>query len=297
VTDPTASRRALGAALLATLFLSFGPIFVRKAGIGGLAFAVHRLWLASAVYIVVLALRGRRLTFATLRASAPGGVMFAFNVATFFVGVRRTSVANATIIGALQPVALLMIVNRLFGERPGRRDALWTAVAIAGVALVVFGSSTARTGDALGDFLAFIAMLGYVGYFVASKQARRTLDTVEYQAALSVVATIALVPVAVVSGERLAPPDASTWIWIAAMVALPGTGHLLTNYALAHIRLSTVSVLTLFNPVGAALLAWLLLDQRLVAWQLIGIAVVMIGLGSMVTAAHKGVIPLGARAG
>jgi drug/metabolite transporter (DMT)-like permease len=81
------------------------------------------------------------------------------------------------------------------------------------------------------------------------------------------------------------------------MVALPGTGHLLTNYALAHIRLSTVSVLTLFNPVGAALLAWLLLDQRLVAWQLIGIAVVMIGLGSMVTASHKGVIPLGARAG
>jgi hypothetical protein len=40
---------------------------------------------------------------------------------------------------------------------------------------------------------------------------------------------------------------------------------LLVNYALAHVPLVVPSVMNLFVPAGATLLAWLLVDERLVA--------------------------------
>jgi drug/metabolite transporter (DMT)-like permease len=267
-----------------------GPIFVRKAGFSGLAFAFNRMWLATSIYLVIGVVRGTPITWTAIRTSLVGGLTFAFNIATFFVAVKRTSVANATIIGALQPVALLMVVNRLFGERPGRQDIVWTAVSIAGVAIVVMGSGTAKTGNPSGDALAFVAMLGYAAYFAASKRARQTLSAFEYQAAFSLVATVALVPLIVVHGDRLSAPHATSWLWVVAMVALPGTGHLLLNYAHEYVRLSLLGLLTLLNPVVSTLLAWLLLDERLVLVQIAGMAVVIGALGVMVTDSSRAVL-------
>jgi drug/metabolite transporter (DMT)-like permease len=276
-------RLALGAAVLSVALQSMGPIFIRKGGFDGLTFAFHRMWVAALVYAVIASARGRHIRWATIRASALGGVLFAFNVAIFFMAVERTSIANATVIGALQPVAILMVVNRLFGEPPAARDVGWTLVSIAGVGIVVFGSGAADTGSLDGDVLALVAMLGYAGYFIASKRARTTLGAFEYQAALSVVAAATLTPVVLLSGQQIAAPRASSWLWVAAMVALPGTGHMLTNYAHAFLRLSVISVMTLLVPVSATLLAWALLGERVVIMQGIGMVVVVAALSIMVT--------------
>lgn len=285
-------RVALIAAVVSILLQSMGPIFVRKAELPGITFAFYRMVLAAAVYAVASVLVRRPVTVRAIRVSAPGGLFFAFNIATFFVAVQRTSVANATIIGALQPVALLMVVNRLFGERPSTRDVVWTTVSIAGVAIVVLGSSSADTGDPIGDLLAFAAMLGYAAYYVASKRARETLGTIEYQSSLSIVAMAVLLPFAFASGSDMSLPAAS-WVWLAAMVALPGSGHLLTNYAHPYVRLSIMSVLTLLAPVGSTLLAWAVLDERLVPVQLVGMTITIAALAVMVRAPNR--VPAPAR--
>jgi drug/metabolite transporter (DMT)-like permease len=275
------ARIAIGAAVLSIALQSLGPIFVRKSELKGLAFAFHRMWLAAAVYALIAALRGRPVSRRAIRLSAAGGLFFAFNIATFFIAVNRTSVANATVIGALQPIVLLMVVNRMFGERPTRRDVVWTFVSIGGVLVVVLGSSSARTGDPVGDLLAVVAMVGFAGYLVASKRARTTLGAFEYQSALSVVAALALVPVILLSGE-LDWPGASSWPWIAAMVTLPGSGHLLMNYAHGHVRLSLLGVVTVLAPAFSTVLAWALLDESLVLVQVAGIAVAVFALAILV---------------
>jgi drug/metabolite transporter (DMT)-like permease len=288
---PTQNQRAaqiaLGAAVLSIALQSFGPIFVRKAGMPGMTFAFHRMWMAAAVYALIAQLRGHRVTVRAMRISAPGGLFFAFNIAAFFMAVQRTSVANATVIGALQPVALLFVVNRLFGERPTSREVFWTAVSIVGAAIVVFGSTTADTGDPLGDVLALVAMLGFAGYYVASKQARATLGAFEYQSALSVVAALALLPAALISRTDLSAPEATSWMWIALMVAIPGTGHLLMNHAHAYVRMSMLSVLTLLSPALSALLAWALLSERLVAAQVLGMVVTVGAVALMARSAES----------
>jgi drug/metabolite transporter (DMT)-like permease len=280
-----AHRVALVAAVASIVLQSLGPIFVRKSTMEGLTFAFNRMWVAAAVYAVIAAARSRPPTLQAIRVAAPGGLCFAFNIGLFFVAVMRTSVANATVIGALQPVALLMVVNRMFGERPTAREVVWTFASIAGVLLVVLGSSSADTGDPLGDLLAVGAMLGFAAYFVASKQARTTMGAFEYQSALSIVAAVALVPVVALTG-KLELPDSHSWPWIVAMVALPGTGHLLTNYAHAYVRLSLMGVITVLAPATSALLAWVLLDERLVVVQLVGITVAVVALALMMRSAR-----------
>jgi drug/metabolite transporter (DMT)-like permease len=267
---------------------SFGPIIVRKSQMAGLAVGFNRCWMGALFTIALLYLKGERISWRMIRYSAPGGLTFALNIATFFVAVKRTSVANASVIASMQPLVLMLVVNRVFNERPRAAHWVYSAAAMAGVVLVVRGSTNAKTGDASGDFLAFIAMLLFVAYFLASKKARVTLTTFEYQTGLLIVATVAMLPIVLVSGSSVRVERGTDWFWLAMMVLLPGTGHLLTNYAFAHVPLVVPSVMNLFVPVGATLLAWLLVDERLVAVQVAGIVTVVGALALMIATTMPG---------
>jgi drug/metabolite transporter (DMT)-like permease len=278
----------VGCSALAVVIQSFGPIIVRKMALGGLAVGFNRCWMGALFTVGLLYLKGERLSLRILKHSALGGVAFAFNIATFFVAVKRTSIANASVIAAMQPLFLMLIVNRVFGERPRTAHWIYSGVAMVGVVLVVRGSTNAKTGDPFGDFLSFIAMLLFCAYFLASKKARTTLTTFEYQTGLLIVASVVMLPLALLSGSTIRVHRGIDWFWLAMMVLLPGSGHLLINYALGHIPIVVPSVLNLFVPAGSTLLAWLLVDERLVAVQVAGIVVVVSALAVMIATTNPG---------
>ena len=278
----------MGCSAVAVLVQSFGPVIVRKTEMPGLAVGFNRCWMGALFTIGLLYIKGERLSWRIIKESTLGGLTFALNIATFFVAVKRTSIANASVIAAMQPLCLMLIVNRLFGERPRPAHWVYSAAAMVGVVLVVRGSSNAKTGDLFGDVLAFVAMLLFVAYFLASKRARTTLTTFEYQAGLLIVATVAMLPMALLSGSSIRVHRGVDWFWLAMMVLLPGSGHLLTNYAMAHIPLIVPAVLNLFVPAGSTLLAWLVVDERLQAGQVAGVVVVVGSLAVMIATTNPG---------
>lgn len=274
--DQAQVRSATTAAVVAVVAFAFGPIIVKDASLEALAFAFWRLWLAATAYTVFIYLRGRRLSLEMMRVAAPGGVTFGINIALFFSAVKLTSIANATLIATLQPIPLMVVGQVWFGERVRWNDVAWTLVAISGVAIVVIGSQDSSTGNLLGDLLAAVAMLSFAAYFVATKRARRVLDTSEYMAAMMITASIVMTPVVLVSGQPLIPDD--LWrntVLVIAMVAIPGSGHVLNNYALKYLPLLAVSLLTLASPVVSIVLAWVILDETLALVQVVGIIVVL----------------------
>ena len=285
---PTHTQVAVACSALAVMVQSFGPVIVRKTELAGLAVGFNRCWMGALFTTAMLYLKGERLSWRVIKASAPGGLTFALNIATFFVAVKRTSIANASVIASMQPLFLMLIVNRVFGERPRVAHWVYSAIAMVGVVLVVRGSTSAKTGDLFGDFLAFIAMLLFCAYFLASKRARVTLTTFEYQTGLLIVATVIMLPILLLSGSSVRVHRGIDWFWLAMMVLLPGTGHLLTNYALAHVPLVVPSVLNLFVPAGSTLLAWLLVDERLVAVQIAGVGIVVSALAVMIATTRPG---------
>ena len=67
------------------------------------------------------------------------------------------------------------------------------------------------------------------------------------------------------------------------MAAVPGTGHLLTNFAHGHASLSMVSLINLGYPAIAPLYAWWLVGEKIGGMQAVGMGLVMVALGFVVT--------------
>ena len=258
-------------------------------GVSGLVISFHRLWIGAALTAVAFLLSGGRFTTRLLRIALPGGLAFGLDIVLFFTAVQETTVANATIIGALQPVLVLAIARRLFGETPTLTDAFWACVAIAGAVIVVVNASGAGDASRRGDLLAVAALFAWTWYFVASKQARVELGSFEYLAGLSVVAVVAVAPVALLSGERLGVPEASGWLTIVAIALINGAlGHFLMNWAHGHVPIVVVSLMTLAIPVFAAAGAAVFIDEPLTLAQVGGMVLVIASLSIVVLRTKTG---------
>src|SRR5439155_7367534 len=292
--DAPRAAAGLTAATVAVVVWGLGPVIVKHIALPGMAVALHRLWIGELLTLAVLYLRGGRLTWAGLRVSLAGGVAFGLDIALFFVAVKRTSVADASIISALQPALLLLVVGRLSGERVRRLDVVWTIIAIGGVAIVVFGATDVAGGSLAGDALATGALAAWTWYFVASKQARQVLSVLEYQAALGLVAVVVVAPFALLSGQSIAIHDGGSWLWLALLVLGPGGGHLVMNWAHAHVTLTLTSLLTLLIPVVATVGAALFLGEHVVFVQVMGMIVVLGALAVVVAGRSR---PVGATTG
>jgi drug/metabolite transporter (DMT)-like permease len=251
--------------------------------VDGLTLAFHRLWVGALGMLVIYTVRGGRLRWRLLWAALPAGIAFAGDIGLFFTAVKHTTVANATMISALQPALVLFVAGPLFGERVHASDVWWTVVALAGVAVVVFGSSTTPSWSAFGDIMAVLCLFAWTAYFIFGKQARAKLDAVEFVTAMSLVASVVIAVVAVGSRHDLTVPDGGTWAVILALgLGTGGLGHFLINWAHGHAPLVLTSMLTLLIPVVAMAGAAVFLGEEIVAAQIAGALVVLGALGVLV---------------
>jgi len=282
VTVDRSSPAGLAGAVLGVTCWAAGNVMVVEAPMSGLQIAFWRILLGAAVYTAAVYVSGRRLSRAMLRAVAPAGIVISIEIAVFFVAIRETEVANATVISNLTPIALLAIAARSFGEKVTGLLVAVTAVSLVGVVLVVFGSTQHTSWSPLGDSLSFVAMLFFAAYFVLAKRGRETVPILEFQACLWIAGAMVLFPVAVVDAGGVAWPSGTQWIWLAALLAVPGTGHMLVNWSHNHVRLVITAMLTLAIPVMSTIGAVLFLDQAVNAVQIVGMVITLAALSLVV---------------
>ena len=140
VAAPANSRqRALATAadLFAATLWGFTGIIVIYAKTAPFVLNFYRLWISVALMLATLVLRHRRLRWRVLARAAPAGILLCVNLTCYVFAFRLTSIANASVIGALQPALVLILAAMLFGEVVGVREVLLTVTAILGVAGVV----------------------------------------------------------------------------------------------------------------------------------------------------------------
>jgi drug/metabolite transporter (DMT)-like permease len=263
---------AVGAAVT---LMGVGSVVAKASDIAGPVLAFHRAWGAAALYTALFLIIGGRIKADALRAAAPGGLFFGVQLAFFFSAIQLTTVANATMLIALQPVAVLLFFSRRFGEVVTRRQVVLSVIALLGVGLVVFGSSDSPSWSPMGDLLAVGALACWTLYFVGSKQARRTVGAIEYQGLSLIFSSIIMLPVALLFSGTIDAGEGKWW-WVPAMVAIPGTGHLAMNWAHPRVSLTLVSQMTLLSPVVSVALAAAVLDgESINGLQVAGMVVVL----------------------
>jgi len=269
------SGLALGAAITTMFLWSFGNILVRWVDMPGIQVAFWRIVMAAAIYTAAMRSAGRGLTLAHIKIAALTGVTLSLEIAVFFVALKATTVANVTVIGALQPLVLLVVASKRFKERVTVGLVVTALVALAGVALVVFGSSFDATWSPRGDLLAVVAMLLFAAYFVFAKEARLKLPALEFQTAVWVVGMFTLLPLSIIDARGVYVPSGWNWAWLAALVAVPGTGHLFMNWAHSRVKLVVSSMLLLSVPAISTAGAAVALDESVTLTQIGGMVIVL----------------------
>jgi drug/metabolite transporter (DMT)-like permease len=271
-------RRALGilAVSYTTIAWGFAPLLVKEVDLPTLALASWRLWCGVVINIGVLYATGRRLRWETIRACALGGVFFAADISITFGAFRLTSVASATIIGAVAPIFIAVGAARWFGERMQRSDLWFGLVCFGGVGLVAAGSHGTSSWSLAGDLLAALGTLSWTAYWLYSKRVRRHVGPFEYIATVMLVAAVCVTLAAAVSGVSLAPPKGIDWVWVISIAIFPGAiGHLLLAWSHRHVEAWLASLISQCVPVVGSVAAWLLLDEPLTPLIVIGGLVVL----------------------
>jgi drug/metabolite transporter (DMT)-like permease len=282
------SRAGAGAVLSAVVIWSFGNTLVKISDLPALTFAVHRLWLGSALVVVGLYAAGRRLTWPIVRASAPGGGVLGLEITFFFSALKHTSVADVAIISALQPALVLLLAPRMFGERVRSRDLGWAAVSVAGVVVVTIGSSGTPAWSFYGDVLAVGSLLAWTAYFLISKRARADVPAFEYMAVVFVVATLVVTPLAAIAGQPLGGLHANDLLMLLLFVIGASTGHLLLAWAHGSMDVSASSLIMLAQPVASAFAALAILGEPITPLSAAGGAIVLGALAAIVSRAASG---------
>lgn len=282
--------RVAGTFAVTGAMVAFGVnnIIVRTTGLSGVVTASYRLFLGTALLVLVLVAGGRRPSGTGVRLAIPAGVAYGGAILLFFSAFKATSIANATLIAALQSGVSLTVVGRLFGERVRVGELLLTGAATGGVALVILGGEAGGAGRIEGDLLAIGGMLANTAYFVLAKRTRERSDVAagSFQVGLLVVAAVMTVPVVLLGG---APPVPDGGDVVRLLVlAVGGTlGHLGVNWAHRHVTLTTASLLTLAVPVVSSTVAWFVLDEYLSAVQWIGATITLVSLALVVVRAVR----------
>lgn len=283
-TERSSDGLGIAGALLAVSVWGVASIIPKELAMGGLAIATYRFAMYAVAATAVLGARGTRIDRRVLRGSLGGGIALGVDVALFFSAVKLTSVANATVIGALQPAVVAIMANRVFGEVIRPRDLALGAVAIAGVAVVVVNGAAEAPTDWRGDLLAVGALFAWSGYFVMSKRAQQHLTTNEYTVGAAIWVAAINAPLALAFGQSLGLPQGEEWLWLAAMAFGAGVlGHTVMNWSLKQIPLWLGSTFTLLVPVVSTTAAWAFLDEPVTAVQAGAIGVVLLSLAGVIT--------------
>ena len=256
--------------------------------LGAMAVVFWRMWIYAAIVLLFLKMRGTPLRRESLRVSWRGGISLGADIMLFFTALRLTTVANATVIGSCQPLIMLLIPGRIFGERPRRQDWGMAAVAIIGVGLVMFGSTGIPGWSPRGDLLSVATVVAWTAYFVFSKLSSRHIESSQYTGATALICALFATPFALASGQVFDMPSANAWMWLVVLSVGPGfASHMLMNWALGQIPAWLGSTLTLGIPVTATIMAWVFLGEEVAAIQFLGMAVVLLALGVIVLGQSK----------
>jgi drug/metabolite transporter (DMT)-like permease len=274
---------ALPALLAGATCIALSPIFVRVSEAGPTATAFWRVALAvPALWLVYPFFRPLAATRQAIHwpLMLAAGVAFAGDLGFWHASIQLTSVANSTLLANLAAIFVTLAAWLFLRQKPSGMFLAGLVTALAGVALLVRSSLGFSPQGLVGDALGVVTAMFYAGYILAVKGLRdRGSTAVHVMAVTSTITAIFLFPVALVSGEQMLPVTSQGWATLAGLALVShAAGQGLIAYALAHLPAAFSSVSLLFQPVMAAVFAWLLLSEGLAPLQVAGGVVVLAGI-------------------
>lgn len=287
--ERTASRAGIGRArrltilALGVLAMSTSSVLVRLAEAPSLVVGAWRLGLAWAMITPWALPRARR----ELRRLNRRGLLLVFGSAVALAGhfgfwissLSRTTVASSVVLVTTTPIYVALASRFLLGEAVSRRRAAAVAVAMAGSAAIGYGDMRV-SGEALwGDLLAVLGAVSMAAHLMIGQAVRRRLSTPAYIWPVYGLAALILTALCLASGQPLVGYGPRTYAMVTLLALVPQVmGHSTFSWALAHVSPLFLTLAVLGEPIGASVLALLLLREAPPAAVFVGGPLILIGI-------------------
>ncbi len=267
------------------LAASTASTFVRLAQgtVDSLAVAAWRLTLAS-LLLAPFALKACRAEWRRLDARswpllAASGVMLAIHFYTWITSLAMTSVAASAVLVGTSPLFVGLITHFILRERLQRRMLVGILIAVAGSAIISLGDWSAGAHQLRGDLLAVVGAATVAIYLLLGRRLRGQLSLLGYVFPVYGIAALTLMIVALIVGVPLSGYPTQAWLWLVLLAIFPQiVGHSSFNWALGHLPATLVSLASLAEPIGATILAWIVLQESPSWITVLGGLLILIGL-------------------
>jgi len=269
--------------LIGIVAISFSAIFIKWSAAPASIQGMYRLLFTSLLMLpfarpysgAAFALRKKDWIMLVL-----SGTMLALHFLLWMGSLKYTSVASSTMIMALEPVFIMLGVYFLYKERTAVSAILGLSIAIGGVVFIGWGDIGISSDNLKGDLLSVggtvaVAVHMLIGQKLVVRMPSYLYSLIVFLSAAGVFAIYNLF-----MGISFFNYPANEWGIFLLLAVVPTVfGHILFNWLLQYVSATTVSMNILGEPVGASILAYLLLGEQLTALQWAGGLLVMFGLG------------------
>ena len=266
---------------ISIITISFAAIFVKMSTAPSSILSMYRLWII--VIIMFPIVWKKREEFTRIQKKDWGfligsGFFLALHFLLWFASLKFTTVASSTIILALQPLVSLIGGFFLFKERTTLISLATMGIAIVGVGCIGWGDLGLNKEAVLGDILSFFIVISVVGYLFVGQT---TVKKVSHWIYSFTVFTFAALFLSIYNMMLQIPfTGYSSWDWTVffLLATVPTVSQMINNWLLNYVNATTISMSILGEPVGAMILAFFLLGEKLNAMQVVGSILVLCGV-------------------
>ncbi|MFC0215021.1 DMT family transporter [Paenibacillus chartarius] len=292
---PANSKSVLPIPLLlaiGVIAISFSAIFVKWSQAPAAVIAMNRLLLTCLFLAPWLWKRRSEWKSLPLRACLQlvvSGAFLGLHFLLWMESLRYTSVASSTALLTLEPIFVMLGSFFVFRQRTAGGAVLGMIIATVGAALIGWGDFR-YSGEALkGDILSLLGAAAVAVHMLLGKSLRRHVSAYTYSYAVFAAAAGVLLVYNVLIGYPLFDYEPKEWGIFLLMAAVPTLlGHYIFNLLLQYMRATSVSMTVLGEPLGAALLAALLLGEKITGLQALAGVILLAGVWLFIRSTERG---------
>ncbi len=275
--------------LIVIMSISSASVIVLLSGASATACAFWRTLIAGLVMVTVnlfssrySAINGKYLLYSIL-----AGIMLSAHFIMWMKSLFLIPVAVSTTIIVTYPLFNALADALILREYPSRLQILGLMLAFTGVVIFIHPAASSAY-NVVGSLLALGSALAVAGYFSLGRIVRRNISLSEYTSVAYMISALATAAYAVAAGENIIYYPLKTYAYFALLAIVPMLGgHTLMNYLLRYFKTYVVSSLGFMEPIGASLLAYLLLKQYVSASTAATMALVLAGVFLVVLGESK----------
>ena len=276
------------------LAITFAPILIKVSSqeLGANAIIFHRFWVATLALgiwnqIKIGQNKENKSNSEHLQPKTKeswllllgAGIADAFCMVAWAWSIEHTSIAHSTLLHNLTPIFTTFGGWLFFGQYFERKFLLGVAITICGSICISVEDWQIASGSLIGDQAALFSAILYSVRLLAIERLRDKLSTATIILWISLITTLAVIPVALLFEERIFP---SSWfLWFAVILQgllceVIGQGAI--AYSLKKLSSGFVSLCLLLEPAFAAILAWFIFAQELSVLDLFAFPVILLGI-------------------